>query len=55
MKKDIKSTQNNVPTPLFTGEYKRDTAVSEYEKLTEASNFLFSAIKRVFKKKTNKK
>ncbi len=55
MKKDIKNTQNKVPTPLFTGEYKRDTAVTEYEKLTEASNFLLGAIKRFFKNKTNKK
>lgn len=41
--------------PLFTGDYKRDTVVSEYEKVAEASNFLFEKIKCAFGKLHNKK
>ena len=37
--------QDNTPKPLFTGDYLRDTAVTEFEKAAEASNAIFNAIK----------
>lgn len=50
--KDILST-----VPLFTGDYRRDTAVSETEKVSEASNAFFNVIKAKWahRKKNNKK
>ena len=35
---------------LFTGDYRRDTVVSQYEKLAEASNSILNAVKQLFKK-----
>ena len=37
--------------PLFTGDYMRDSSVSEYEKIAEASQAIFNAI---IKKKDKK-
>ena len=37
--------------PLFTGDYMRDSSVSEYEKVAEASQVIFNAI---IKKKDKK-
>ena len=37
--------QDNIVKPLFTGDYCRDTAVTEFEKAAEASNAIFNAIK----------
>lgn len=37
--------------PLFTGDYMRDSSVTEYEKATEASNAIFNAIMRKTEKK----
>jgi len=37
--------QDNIEKPLFTGNYCRDTAVTEFEKAAEASNAIFNAIK----------
>lgn len=50
MKEDNKKAQNENTKPLFTGDYRRDTAVSEYEKVTEASIAVYNAIKNVLKK-----
>ena len=54
MKEDTKKMQNEITEPLFTGDYRRDTAVSEYEKTAEASSSIFNAIKKVFKKNNTK-
>ena len=45
--KNTKKTedQDNIEKPLFTGDYCRDTAVTEFEKSTEASKAIFNAIK----------
>ena len=45
--KNTKKTerQDNIEKPLFTGDYCRDTAVTEFEKAAEASNAIFNAIK----------
>lgn len=45
--KNAKKTeyQDNIEKPLFTGDYWRDTAVTELEKAAEASNAIFNAIK----------
>ena len=40
-----KQCQNNIEKPLFTGDYLRDTSVTELEKAAEASNAIFNAIK----------
>ena len=40
--KDIKGTPNS---PLFTGDYRRDTSVSEFEKAAEASQAIFDMMK----------
>ena len=39
--------------PLFTGNYTRDTSVSEYEKMSEVSNAIVKFIKKRFKKRKN--
>ena len=48
--------QDNIEKPLFTGDYLRDTAVTEFEKAAEASNAIFNAIKDKFngRKKNSK-
>ena len=50
MKEDMNKRQNKIKKPLFTGDYRRDSAISEIEKAVEASNWLFNAIKRILKK-----
>ena len=48
--------QDNIEKPLFTGDYLRDTAVTEFEKAAEASNAIFNAIKgKLNGKKKNSK
>ena len=48
--------QDNSEKPLFTGDYCRDTAVTEFEKAAEASNAVFNAIKgKLNGKKKNSK
>ena len=49
MKEDMNKRQNEIQKPLFTGDYMRDSAILEIEKAAEASNWLFNAIKRIFK------
>ena len=48
--------QDNTQKPLFTGDYLRDTAVTEFEKAAEASNAIFNAMKGKFngRKKNSK-
>ena len=48
--------QDNIEKPLFTGDYLRDTAVTEFEKAAEASNAIFNAMKGKFndRKKNSK-
>ena len=41
---DTKKVQEELTEPLFTGDYTRDTAVSEYEKVAEVSTFLWGII-----------
>ena len=56
--KNTKKTegQDNIEKPLFTGDYYRDTAVTEFEKAAEASNAIFNAIKgKLNGKKKNSK
>ena len=44
--KEIKNDANGTPnSPLFTGNYRRDTSVSEYERAAEASQAIFDMIK----------
>lgn len=50
MREDMNKRQHEIQKPLFIGDYKRDSAISEIEKATEASNWLFNAIKRILKK-----
>lgn len=38
-------------TPLFIGDYRRDTAVSELEKAAEASQAIYNSIKSRIKKR----
>ena len=56
--KNTKKTegQDNIEKPLFTGDYCRDTAVTEFEKAAEASNAIFNAMKGKFndRKKNSK-
>ena len=56
--KNTKKTdgKDNTPKPLFTGDYLRDTAVTEFEKAAEASNAIFNAMKGKFngRKKNSK-
>ncbi len=48
--------ENTTDAPLFTGDRKRDTAVSETEKAVEASAFLWKNLKnRLFRKKKKHK
>ena len=49
--------QDNIEKPLFTGDYLRDTTVTEFEKAVEASNAIFNAIKGKLngRKKNNQK
>ena len=48
--------QDNIVKPLFTGDYCRDTAVTEFEKAAEASNAIFNAIKdKLSRRKKNSK
>ena len=49
MKKELNKIKVENPKPLFTGDYRRDSAISEIEKVAEASNWLFNAIKRIIK------
>ena len=53
MEKNIENSQDEKSKPLFTGDYRRDTVVSEQEKAVEASIFLWDALKRLFKKSKN--
>ena len=56
--KNTKKTegQDNIEKPLFTGDYLRDTTVTEFEKAAEASNAIFNAIKgKLNGKKKNSK
>ena len=56
--KNTKKTdgKDNTPKPLFTGDYLRDTAVTELEKAAEASNAIFNAIKdKLSRRKKNSK
>lgn len=55
MKEKTNDTSANI-SPIFTGDYRHDTAVSELEKAAEASNAIFNAIKSKVKgrKKSNK-
>ena len=50
MKKELNKRKVENSKPLFTGDYMRDSAISEIEKAAEASNWLFNAIKRILKK-----
>ena len=50
MKEDMNKRQNEIQKPLFTGDYRRDSAISEIEKAVEASNWLFYTIKQILKK-----
>ena len=50
MKEDMNKRQNEIQKPLFTGDYRRDSAISEIEKAAESSNWLFNAIKRILEK-----
>ena len=43
MKEDMNKRQNEIQKPLFTGDYRHDSAISEIEKAAEASNWLFNA------------
>lgn len=48
-----KDEANGTPnSPLFTGDYRRDTSVSEYEKAAEASQAIFDMIKSRKKRKS---
>ena len=47
--KDIKEYPNN---PLFTGNYRRDTSISEFEKIAEASQAIFDMMKSRKRDKT---
>ena len=51
---DTQKVQEELTEPLFTGDYTRDTAVSEYEKVAEVSTFLWGIIKCIFKKKSKR-
>ena len=56
--KNTKKTegQDNIEKPLFTGDYCRDTAVTEFEKSAEASNAIFNAMKgKLSRRKKNSK
>ena len=48
-KNGVKGTPN---TPLFTGDYRKDTSVSEFEKAAEASQAIFDMIQSRKEKKT---
>ena len=50
-------SKDNIVKPLFTGDYLRDTSVTELEKAAEASNAIFAAIKGKLngRKENNKK
>ena len=50
MNKKQNEIQNEIEKPLFTGDYRRDSAILEIEKAAEASKWLFNAIKRMLKK-----
>lgn len=47
--KDIKEYPNS---PLFTGNYRRDTSISEFEKIAEASQAIFDMMKSRKRDKT---
>ena len=49
-KNEMKENRNS---PLFTGDYRRDTAVSEFEKAAEASQAIYDMIKSRKKDKSN--
>ena len=56
--KNTKKTegQDNIEKPLFTGDHLRDTAVTEFEKASEASNSIFNAMKgKLNRRKKNSK
>ena len=48
-KKTVKE-KNDINMPLFTGDYRRDSAVSEYEKTAEAAQMIFGKLMRLLKK-----
>ena len=50
-KNEAKEISNS---PLFTGDYRRDTSVSEFEKAAEASQAIYNMIKSRKKDKTKK-
>ena len=47
--KDIKEYPNS---PLFTGDYRRDTSINEFEKIAEASQAIFDMMKSRKRDKT---
>ena len=47
--KDIKAYPNS---PLFMGDYRRDTSISEFEKIAEASQAIFDMMKSKKRDKT---
>ena len=50
MKEKTNDTSANI-SPIFTGDYKHDTAVSEFEKAAEASQAIYNAITNKRKQK----
>ena len=53
--KDLKETKDNKEypnSPLFTGDYRRDTSISEFEKIAEASQAIFDMMKSRKRDKT---
>ena len=50
MKKELNKRKVENSKPLFTGDYRRDSAIYGMEKVAEASNGLFNSIKRILKK-----
>ena len=53
IKNDKNEIKENLNSPLFTGDYRRDTAVSEFEKAAEASQGIYDMIKSRKKDKSN--
>ena len=43
-KEKLQNQIDSKDQPLFTGDYMRDSSVSEYEKVAEASQAIFNAI-----------
>lgn len=55
MSKKTIAKQECEKEPLFVGSYTRDSAVSEYEKLADASLAIFAALKKLKKNKKENK